>query len=194
MHQGKAPLAELLWLQVSGCRDLFGATGWPHSPLCSPDFGETNGLTWQRKQLCAEAARNPGQAAAGAACGWDFVHGRLSLPGAAEMGSMQGGWNSLFTFPTSVFWAKYSILTEREAKEKQERSISQGIFQSRDALELLRAKSALLLNILLPSSWSWEKENLARKWGRRVLTRNGLITGFQVPTLKTNSFDITQRL
>lgn len=75
-----------------------------------------------------------------------------SLLGAAEMGSMQGGWNSLFTFPTSVFWAKYSILTEREATEKQERSISQGIFQSRDALELLRAKRALLLNILLPEA------------------------------------------
>lgn len=81
-------------------------------------MGETNGLTRQRKQLCAEAARNPGQAAAGAACGWDIVHGRLSLPGVAEMGSMQGGWNSLFIFPASVFWAKYSDLMDREAKEK----------------------------------------------------------------------------
>lgn len=102
-----------LW---QSCRSL-GLQGGPRAHCAAPDFGEADGLTQQRKQLRAAAARNPGQAAAGAARGWDIVHGRPSLPGAAERGSMQGDWNSLFTFSTSVFWAKCSFLMERSKGE-----------------------------------------------------------------------------
>lgn len=137
--------------QVSGSRDLSGAPGWPHSHCAAPGFGEANGMTWQRKQLCAEAAGNPGQAAAGAACGWILCMadsaclelqrgGPYKGAGAASSPSL----NQYFGQNTLVSWREKQRRIRREASPKE--------FFRAGMLQLLRVKGALLLNILFPSS------------------------------------------
>lgn len=104
--------AELLWLQVLGCRDLFGAAVWSHSPFPSVlphTSGKQTGCHGRGSSTVLKA-HNPGQAEAGADGGWDVVYGRLYLPAAAYMGFTW--WGCKLLNPPFI-----SILgTERKAK------------------------------------------------------------------------------
>lgn len=54
--QGKCSLAEL---QVSGCRDLSGAPGWPQSPLCSTRLWGSRWVdTAEEATLCCSSTKS----------------------------------------------------------------------------------------------------------------------------------------
>lgn len=144
--------------QICGCRDLFGTPGWPYSHCAAPDFGEANGMPWQRKQLCAEAAGNPGQAAAGAACGWILCMADSAClelqrgapckgAGAASSPSLHQyfGQNTLFSW------------TERSKGEVGEKHLPRNF--SEQGCSNFSEQSALLLHFISPLPEAGKKKS-----------------------------------
>lgn len=112
----------------SGCRDLFGAPGWLHSPLSSSrlwgsKWVEMAGSSSVLKQHEIQGRQQQVLPVGGILCMADFAC--LQLQGWAPC-SRAGTASS----PSLISILGQIVHSHREAKEKQERSISQGIFRA----------------------------------------------------------------